>query len=196
LGTGITLLFLFHDSKREREKCLTAGQKPYKLFNSNNMEEITMSAALKKLIITAAIAAIYVVLTIVFAPISYGPIQLRISEGLTVLPFITPLAIPGLTLGCLIANLLGGYGIYDVIFGSGATLIAAYLTYKMPTRILAPLPPVIVNGIVIGFLLNFLTGAPLLLTIITVATGELVACYAIGYPLLPVFQRIFQKYLR
>lgn len=155
-----------------------------------------MSAALKKLIITAAIAAIYVVLTIVFAPISYGPIQLRISEGLTVLPFITPLAIPGLTLGCLIANLLGGYGIYDVIFGSGATLIAAYLTYKMPTRILAPLPPVIVNGIVIGFLLNFLTGAPLLLTIITVATGELVACYAIGYPLLPVFQRIFQKYLR
>ena len=75
----------------------------------------------------AIIAAVYVVLTIIFAPISYGQVQVRISEALTVLPYFTPAAIPGLFIGCIIANIYGGAGIIDIIFGSLATLFAAFL---------------------------------------------------------------------
>ncbi len=70
----------------------------------------------------AAIAAVYVVLTLVFAPLSFGEVQIRFSEALTVLPFFTPAAIPGLFVGCIIANLLGGAIPVDIIFGSIATL--------------------------------------------------------------------------
>ena len=73
----------------------------------------------------AVIAALYVVLTMVFAPISFGPVQVRIAEALCILPMFTPAAIPGLFIGCLIANLIGGGIILDVIFGSIATLIGA-----------------------------------------------------------------------
>ena len=75
----------------------------------------------------AVIAALYVVLTMVFAPISFGPVQVRIAEALCILPMFTPAAIPGLFIGCLIANLIGGGIILDVIFGSIATLIGAVL---------------------------------------------------------------------
>ena len=79
----------------------------------------------------AAIAAVYVVLTLVFAPLSFGEVQIRFSEALTVLPFFTPAAIPGLFVGCIIANLLGGAIPVDIIFGSIATLIGAFFTYKL-----------------------------------------------------------------
>lgn len=144
---------------------------------------------LKHLITAALIAAVYAVITIIFAPISYGPMQVRISEALTVLPYITPVAIPGLFVGCIISNIFGGYGIHDVVFGSLATLVAAYLTYKMPKRILAPLPPVIINGLVIGWMLYFLLNVPLFSTIMYVAVGEFIACYALGYPLLLILER-------
>ena len=81
------------------------------------------------LVYGAAIAAIYVVLTMVFLPISFGPIQFRISELLCVLPYFTPAAIPGLFIGCLLANFLGGAAALDVIFGSIATLIGAVGSY-------------------------------------------------------------------
>ena len=87
----------------------------------------------------ALIGAIYAVLTIAFAPISYGQIQVRISEALTVLPFFTPAAIPGLFIGCIIANLYGGNGIIDIVFGSLATLGAAALSYKMG-KVACPIP--------------------------------------------------------
>lgn len=137
----------------------------------------------------ALIAAMYIVLTIAFAPISYGPVQLRISEVLTVLPFFTPAAIPGLFVGCVVANIYGGQGPIDIIFGSLATLIAAYLTYKAPKRWLAPLPPVIVNGVVIGFVLYYVIQAPLLVTMGWVALGEAIACYVLGYPLLTLLDK-------
>ena len=93
----------------------------------------------------AMIAAIYVVLCVVFQPISYGPIQTRIAEALTVLPFFTPAAVPGLFVGCLIANALGGGIILDVLAGSVATLIAAFATYALrnKSRYLASVPPVV-----------------------------------------------------
>jgi len=78
----------------------------------------------------ALIAAIYVILNIIFAPISYGPVQVRIAEALVVLPFIEPSAIIGLSVGCVLANIYGGLGMVDAIGGSLCTLIAAYFTYK------------------------------------------------------------------
>ena len=81
------------------------------------------------LVQSAMIAAIYVVLTIVFAPISFGQIQFRIAEALTILPAFTPAAIPGLFVGCLIGNILGGAILPDIIVGSMATLLGAIFTY-------------------------------------------------------------------
>ncbi|KUO69564.1 MAG: transporter [Clostridia bacterium BRH_c25] len=141
------------------------------------------------LVHAAFIAAVYAVLTIAFAPLSYGQVQVRFAEALTILPFFTPAAIPGLFVGCIVANFFGPGGIIDVIFGSAATLIAAYLSYKMPAKLLVPLPPVIINGIIIGYMLNYLYQLPLLITIGWVALGQLIACYFIGYPLLLLLEK-------
>ena len=133
----------------------------------------------------AIVAAIYATLTLFLAPISYGPLQLRVSEALTVLPAIKPAAIPGLFIGCVIANVVGPYGIYDVIFGSVATLIASLITYLFRKKAsLVPLPPVIINGIVIGAMLHYVYGVPNLLACMGwVALGQLIACYGLGLPL-------------
>jgi len=90
---------------------------------------------------SALIAAAYALLVVFFAPLSYGPVQVRIAEALTLLPWLWVEAVPGLFLGCLIANLFGGFGLVDVIFGSSATLIAAVMTRLMPNKVLAALPP-------------------------------------------------------
>jgi len=137
----------------------------------------------------ALIAAIYVVITIAFAPISYGPVQVRISEMLTVLPFFTPAAIPGLFMGAMIANVYGGLGIIDVVVGSSATLIAAALTYKMSKKLWAPMPPVLVNGVIIGSMLSYLFGMPLVPTMIYVGLGQVVACYGLGYPFMVAIEK-------
>ena len=140
----------------------------------------------KYLLQGAIIAAVYAVLTIVLAPISYGPMQVRISEALTVLPVFTPAAIPGLFVGCFVANMVGPYGIVDMICGSLATLAAAFLTYKLRKNTwLAPLPPVILNGVIVGGMLHFAYGVPNLPACMAwVAVGEAIACYAIGVPLI------------
>lgn len=135
----------------------------------------------------SVIAAIYAVLTIVLAPISYGAVQVRISEALTVLPFFTPAAVPGLFVGCIAANLLSPYGLPDLIFGSLATLIGAagsYMLRKKPA--LVPLPPVISNGIIVGIMLYYVyeVPVPLFVQMLYVAAGEMIACYAVGYPLM------------
>lgn len=137
----------------------------------------------------ALISAIYVVITIAFAPISYGPVQVRISEMLTVLPFFTPAAIPGLFIGAMIANAYGGLGILDVVVGSSATLIAAVLTYKMSKKIWAPMPPVLVNGVIIGAMLSYLFQMPLVPTMIYVGLGQIVACYGLGYPFMVAIEK-------
>lgn len=139
----------------------------------------------------SAIAALYAVITIIFAPISYGLLQVRISEALTILPFIFPESVLGLFLGCFIANIYGGLGFIDVFFGSIATLIAAYLTRKMPNAFLAPLPPVLVNAVIIGYVLKYTLGYPLLPSMLYVGLGEFLACYFIGLPLL----YLLNKYL-
>ena len=108
------------------------------------------------LVQAALIAAVYVVLTLVFAPFSYGEIQVRISEALTILPFFTPAAIPGLFVGCILANLLGGAIPLDIAFGSIATLIGAVFTYKLrnSSKWLAPVPPIVANAVLVPFVLR------------------------------------------
>ncbi|MCK5128462.1 MAG: QueT transporter family protein [Clostridiales bacterium] len=143
---------------------------------------------------SAIIAALYTVLTLLpmlfgVGIISFGAIQIRVSEALTILPAFTPAAIPGLFIGCLISNTIGvmfglGAGLLDVIFGSLATLTAAYLSYLLRNKKwLVPLPPVLINAVVVGFLLNYVLGWPLLATMLWVGLGQVGACYVIGMPL-------------
>ena len=158
-----------------------------------------LSKPVRRLVRGALIAAIYAVLCIVLQPISFSEIQFRVSEALTVLPILMPEAIPGLFIGCLVSNLIGGAGIMDIIFGSLATLIASLLTYllrKQPAWI-ALLPVVVVNGLIVGWVLNLAYGAPLLLSMCTVALGQAVVCYVLGLPLLHLFRkRIPEKYYK
>lgn len=139
----------------------------------------------------ALIAAAYTALTLLLAPISYGAVQVRISEALTVLPAIFPSAIPGLFVGCLLANTLGpSAGILDIVFGSLATLLAAFLSYLLRNKTwLVPLPPVVINGLVIGWLLHYAYGLPLVETMLYVAAGQFAACYILGTPLLLWFKK-------
>ena len=132
----------------------------------------------------AMIAAIYVVLTYVFAPFSFGEVQIRISEALTILPIFTPAAVPGLLVGCLIGNILGGAILPDIIFGSIATLIGAVCTYKLRNTKpwIAALPPIISTAIIVPFVLRFGYGVtlPIPLMMCTVGIGEIVSCEVLG----------------
>lgn len=132
----------------------------------------------------ALIAAIYVVLTFSFATFSSGPVQIRLSEALCVLPYFTPAAVPGLFLGCLIGNLLAGNLLIDVIFGSLATLIGAVFTRLLRKKktFLAPIPPIIANTIVVPFILRYAYGEPLPIPymMLTVGIGEFISCYILG----------------
>jgi uncharacterized membrane protein len=153
----------------------------------------------------AIVAAAYIVLTLPFAQIAFGPIQFRLAEALTVLPILTPAAIPGLFLGCLLANLLNPtpLGLIDIVCGSLATLLAAYLTWRLGRGIrvnnhktfswptfMALLPPIVINGLVVGFYLPFIlpdvepSAVIILLTMLSVALSEAVVVYLIGGPLL------------
>lgn len=146
---------------------------------------------IKYVLQAAAIGAIYAVLTLILAPLSYGPLQIRISEALTILPAFTPAGIPGLFVGCFAANIISPYGLIDMICGSLATLVAAVVSYKLRERpLLVPLPPVIANGIVIGGMLHYAYGVPNLFACMAwVAVGEAVACYAIGLPLMKLLKK-------
>ena len=135
------------------------------------------------------IAALYAALTIALAPISYGPIQLRVSEALTLLPFYMPEAIPGLFIGCIFANFFGGFGIIDILFGSLATLIAAILTRRSKNIYVGALFPVVSNMIIIGAMLHYLIDVPLIATCIYVGLGEAGACYIIGVPLMKILEK-------
>ena len=132
----------------------------------------------------AAIAAVYVVLTTVFAAFSFGEVQVRISEALTILPVFTPAAIPGLFVGCLISNFLGGAILLDVIFGSIATLIGAVFTWKLrnSSKWLAPLPPIVANAIIVPFTLYYGYGVnlPKPFMMLTVGNGEVISCGVLG----------------
>ncbi len=132
----------------------------------------------------AMIAAIYVVLTLVFQAISFGEIQVRIAEALTILPAFTPAAIPGLFIGCIIGNIFGGSILPDIIFGSLATLIGACFTYvlRKQNKYFAPLPPILSNTIIVPLVLRYAYGfnLPIAFMMLTVGIGEIISCGVLG----------------
>lgn len=147
----------------------------------------------------ALIAALYIVLTYVCNALSLanGPIQVRFSEALTILPFFTPAAIGGLFVGCFLSNLLTGCASYDVLFGSIATLIGAFGTYFLRKRKwLAPLPPIVSNILIIPFILKYVYEAPgsFPYFMLSVGVGEILSCGVLGMYLLFAL-RPYQKIL-
>ncbi|MCI9109438.1 MAG: QueT transporter family protein [Lachnospiraceae bacterium] len=136
----------------------------------------------------AMIAALYVVLTILANALGLAnyAIQVRFSEALTILPYFTPAAVPGLFIGCLISNILTGCAIPDIIFGSLATLVGAIFTYKLRRqKWLAPIPPIVANMIVVPLVLLYAYGIrPLWFSFLTVTIGEVISCGVLGMLLL------------
>lgn len=149
------------------------------------------SFSIRRLTAAAVIAALYAALTL-FLPIpQYGAIQFRVAEAMTVLPFLFPEAILGLTVGCFAANFLGSPILLDCVFGTLATFLAAVWTSRMHSRWLAPLPPVACNAAIVGAEIawfstlngqNFWTAWAY--NALTVGIGEALACYALGLLLL------------
>lgn len=149
------------------------------------------------------IAALYAATTLLLAPLSYGAVQCRISEALCLLPALTPAAVPGLAIGCLVANLLGSGVWYDVIFGTLATLLAAIATRALRKNImLASLPPVLFNALIVGSVVYFayeyspaagIQGVPLALTMASVGIGEAVACCVLGVLLISALKKLPAK---
>lgn len=156
-----------------------------------------------RLVKTAIVAALYAAITFVLAPISYGPIQFRISEIMVLLAFFDPFYIAGLTIGCFIANMLGPNGIMDIIFGTLATFISVYaisITGKFvknnkTSLIIASFWPTIFNGLIIGWMLNYAYQLPLLLSIGEVTIGEFVVVTVVGVPVIKLIQNRFDKML-
>ena len=132
----------------------------------------------------AMIAAIYVVLTYVFAPISFGEIQVRIAEALTILPLFTPAAVPGLFIGCLVGNIIGGALLPDIVFGSIATLIGAICTYLLRNQkpVFGTIPPMVSNTIIVPFVLKYAYGValPIPFLMVTMGVGEIISCGILG----------------
>ena len=140
----------------------------------------------------AAIAAVYVVLTMVFAPVSFGPIQFRISETLCILPYFTPAAVPGVFAGCLLSNLLCGAAPLDVVFGSLATLIGAVGSWQLrKVKWLVCVPPILSNTIIIPWVLRYAYGSADLIpfAMVTVGVGEILAIGVLGNLLLVMLER-------
>lgn len=159
----------------------------------------------KKVLFTvqaAMIAAIYVVLTLFVSAFSLasGAIQVRVSEALTILPYFTSAAIPGLSIGCLLANLLTGAPIYDVVFGSLATLLGAIGTYLLRKhKFLCTLPPVVANMLIIPFVLRYAYGLvmefggrdlSIPFYMMTVGVGEIICCCVMGMILLNALSKV------
>ena len=135
------------------------------------------------------IAALYTALTYALAPFSYGPVQLRVSEALTVLPILFPEAIAGLFVGVLLSNILGGLGPWDIFGGSTVSLLAAYLTYRYKDNLIAYLSPVVLNGILISLYLSVLYGVPYWLTVLSISASEAIVVFGLGYPLIRLLRR-------
>jgi uncharacterized membrane protein len=152
----------------------------------------------KTLTIGGAIAALYVVLTLVANAfgLASGAIQVRLSEALTILPCFTAAAVPGLTVGCILANIITGCALWDVVFGSLATLIGAAGTYLLRKKpLLAWIPPVLSNAILVGAMIAWYEAgfgpgfaAAFAYNAFTVGAGEAVVCYVLGLPLIKVLE--------
>ena len=162
-----------------------------------------VSARVRFLVQAAMIAALYTVLTLVAAMLNwaYDPVQFRFSEAMTVLPMFTPAAIPGLAVGCFLSNVWSNMGVMDMIFGTLATLLAAVATRAARhvrvkgIPVLAPLPPVVCNALIVGLEITLVSPGgflwpAFLANALSVGAGELVVCYVLGLPLAILLDRL------
>lgn len=154
----------------------------------------------RDLTLSAMVAAVYFVLSYfgnIFG-LTFGVVQIRFAEALTVLPFLFPATAPGLAVGCLVTNLLSPYGPIDMVVGTLATAVAAFLTMKMPRWYLAALPPIVMNMLLLPPMwawaevgaLNNAFWAACLFNAVTFAVGEAVACYVLGTVLLKTLPKL------
>ena len=158
------------------------------------------NSKVQKLVMAAMAAAVYFVLCYFGSifQLTFGPVQVRLGEALTVLPFLFPATAPGLALGCLITNLLSPYGPIDMVLGTLATAIAAFLTMKMPRWYLAALPPILVNMVILAPMWSWaetgaVNGAFWSLCAFNAGTfviGEAAVCYTLGTALLLLLPRV------
>lgn len=156
---------------------------------------------LRNLSVSALIAALYVVLTYVSSAmgLASGAVQVRLSELLTILPVFTFAAVPGLAVGCAAANLLTGCALWDVVFGSLATLIGAIGTYYLRRhKLIAVLPPIAANIIVVPLVLRYvyLTPGALPFLALTVGAGEVISCGILGTAFRKLLERTAPSLLR
>lgn len=181
-----------------------------------------MKARTAILVRIGIIAALYTVLTLITIPIAFGPIQVRISEALTLLPLVMPEAIPALFLGCILSNIISAYGVFDIVFGSLATLLAGFLTFligrvfrfykkneitlenkkKAYTTMffryfLGGLPPVLINAIVIPLIIYFVsTPEGYWINFASILATQAIWVYALGIPMILVLEKRFGDKLK
>ena len=158
----------------------------------------------RDLTLSAMVAALYFVLCYFgnIFQLTFGPVQVRLGEALTVLPFLFPATAPGLVVGCLLTNVLSPYGPIDMVVGTLATAIAAFLSMKMPRWYLAALPPIVMNALLLPPMwawaeagaLNGAFWAAYWLNLWTFVVGEAAACYGLGTVLLKALARV--RYFR
>lgn len=160
----------------------------------------------KRLVRCALIAALYAAVSLALAPITYGMMQARVSEALTLLPVLSADAVLGVTLGCFLTNLVGVFtganilGVLDIVFGTAATLCAALCTRRLRhirtagLPLAAAIPPVLCNAVVIGAELTWLTAGQFTLEIFLiqaawVALGQILSCFVLGLPLVRLIEK-------
>lgn len=161
----------------------------------------------QKLAVCAMIAALYTALCVALAPFSFGMVQVRVSEALTLLPVFSVMGVWGVTLGCALSNLIGFFmgmnilGYTDVLFGTAATLISALLSRKLRhirwfgLPVLSAVPPVLINAVVIGAELAWITAAPeafwgaFIINALWVGLGQMISCFVLGLPLVYLLQK-------
>jgi uncharacterized membrane protein len=140
--------------------------------------------------VAGLIASIYAALSLLLAPLTFGTVQFRVAEAMTLLPILFPEAIPGLFVGCFLTNLFSPVGLPDIVFGSLATLIAAYMTFKLRRNTwLACVPPIAVNALVVGMLLHVEYGTPFILNMLSVGAGQAGAVLVLGSALIYTVKR-------
>lgn len=154
----------------------------------------------RELTLAAVVAAVYFVLCYFgnIFQLTFGPVQVRLGEALTVLPFLFPATAPGVAMGCLLTNVLSPYGPIDMVVGTLATAVAAWLTMKMPRWYLAALPPIVMNALLLPPMwawaeagaVNGAFWASYWFNLWTFVAGEAVACYVLGTVLLKALPKV------
>jgi len=126
--------------------------------------------------------------------LAFGPIQLRFAEGLTLLPLVESAAVPGLFVGCLVSNLIlasySSFGLIDILGGSLVTLVAAYLTSKMPNKFTAALPPIILNGLIVSIWVSYFTNVSYWITVLGISGGEIASVAIFGTIMLSAYNKV------